>query len=504
VTSGAGYADLVTTATVGLAQRPLTLTSLPPIVAAAIPPPGPDPAVALLDAAAAFDAARRSAVLGPVDARVPAAELVDETPELSPVAAELLEDVRKRGDRELLADLLIEAARAGARIPAPELPGLLDLAARQAPLRAAVVAAMGERGRWLAELNPEWRQLLDGAPADVRPDAWETGRRSERLAWLAERRRTDPRAARETLAAGWSSETGADRAALLAALATGLGPADEPFLEAALDDRKADVREQARALLGRVPDSAFVARAIARAAPVLRAEDGGWRAVPPGPPDAAGRRDGLTAEPPQRFVRPAGWHLSQVIGRTPLEFWARRVSASPAELVAGTTGEFRSEVLAGWRAAALRHRDAGWARALLEAPVDTPLAAPDAQLAALLPVEERVDRAVAVLEGERPGTFADVAVCPAPWPARLTAAVLGYFAGQLRANAPDAPGELPVLAARRIDVADRRVQPEWLRELADHFRVRTASAPAAGRWAAPLERAGSVLELRRRFVRELP
>jgi hypothetical protein len=56
---------------------------------------------------------------------------------------------------------------------------------------------------------------------------------------------------------------------------------------------------------------------------------------------------------------------------------------------------------------------------------------------------------------------------------------------------------------RSIDVTDARDVPATLRELADRFRARTAGAPVAGRWPAPLERAADVLDLRRRFFREL-
>src|SRR5437899_2087450 len=80
-----------------------------------------------------------------------------------------------------------------------------------------------------------------------------------------------------------------------------------------------------------------------------------------------------------------------------------------------------------WRAAAVREGNAEWARALLAVPVDSRLAVPDAQLAGLLPVSDRVTRAISVLAGERPGTIADIAVCPAPWPAQLTDAALGYL-----------------------------------------------------------------------------
>jgi hypothetical protein len=503
------FADLVTAATVGLAQRPLTVTGLAGPADAHAAVLADDPAVAVLDAAALLDAARRAGAVPAPAPALPAPAPEDTGPELSPTASELLRDVLARGDRELLADLLATAAAAGVRVAAPDLPALLGLAATSRRMRPAVAALLGERGRWLAGQHPDWRVVVDTTAPAVRPDAWEVGRLPERVAWLRDLRERDPAAARATLAEAWRRETGDDRAALLAVLATGLSTEDEPFLDAALDDRKAEVREQARALLGRLPTSGFVARAVERARDVLRPAGGRrgarFAVTAPASPGAVALRDGLTDRSPHASVSGSAWRVYQVIARAPLSLWTERFGAAPAALVARAPGsEYGAEVLAGWRAAALREEDAEWAAALLTEAVEHPLAAPDDRLAALLPAPDRIARAVAVLAGARPGTIADVAICPAPWPAELTDAALGYFGAQLRSSAPPPPGDLPHLVARRVDLADRRDVPGWLRELADRFRGRTAAVPGAGRWAAPLERAAATLDLRRRFARELP
>jgi hypothetical protein len=464
-----------------------------------------EPAIALLDAAALMDAARRAAGLTPVPVAPPAAAAPDEAPELNATARALLREVLASTDRELLADLLGATARAGARLAAPDQPAVLAVAVSHRALREPVAAVLGARGRWLAEQHPEWRRVIDAGAPPTSLGAWETGRLAERVAWLSEQRDLDPAGGREVLAAGWSRETGDDRVALLGALATGLSGADEPFLEMALDDRKAEVREQAQRLLARLPDSAFVARAGKRARRVLRRERGRLVVTLPGPPDAAARRDGLTAQPPRPPVGEAAWQLFQVVARAPLSLWVDQLRGRPAELVAlEVAGEFGDEVRAGWRAAAVRAGDAQWAAALLTRPVDVPLAVPDAQLAALLPPAIRVARAIGVLTGEQRGTIADVAACPGPWPAGLTDAALGYFGAQARSAVPAAPGDLPRLLARRVDLDDRRDIPGWLRELAGRFRARTAAVPPAGRWPTPLERAADLLDLRRLFARELP
>jgi len=499
------FTDLVAAATVGLAQRPLHVTALAgPAGGHEDVLPG-DPAPAALAAAALFDAAQRAGGLHPEPVALPPPAPDDPAPELSATGGEILAEVLLTGDREVLVDLLELAGGAGVRAPAPLLPALLALAAPTRALREPVAAVLGTRGRWLAAQHPEWRRVVDSAAAVLPPDAWETGFLAERVAWLREQRANDPAAAREVLAAAWPRENGDDRAGLLGALAVGLGAADEPFLEQALDDRRADVREQARHLLARLPASAFMARAVERARSVLSQHRNGVTVTLPEPPDAAARRDGLTPAPPEPAVGEAAWWLFQVVARAPLALWLDRLGATPAEVVARpVAGEFTAELRAAWRAAAVREADPEWAAALLAVPAPTPLAVPDPRLTELLPAPERVERAVAVLAGERPGTIADVAACPAPWPTELTDAVLGYLGAQVRTAAPPRPGDLPRLLGRRTDLADRRDVPGWLRELADRFRIRTATVPSAGRWAAPLERAADLLDLRRRFARELP
>jgi len=500
-----GYVEIVAAATVGLAQRPLQVTALTGPAAAHQDVLPADPAGAALTAAALFDAAQRAGGLRPEPVILPPPAPDDPAPELSAAGAEILAEVLAAGDREVLVDLLELAGGAGVRAPAPALPALLALAAPNRALREPVAAVLGARGRWLAAQHPEWRRVVDAAAAVLPPDAWETGFLAERVAWLREQRVADPAAAREVLAAAWPRENGDDRSALLGALAVRLAPADEVFLQQALDDRRADVREQARRLLARLPSSAFVARAVDRASTVLSEHHGEIVVALPPPPDAAARRDGLTPVPPEPAVGEAAWWLFQVVARAPLWLWLGRLGETASEIVARpVAGEFAAELRAAWRAAAVREGDPEWAAALLAVPAPTPLAVLDARLTELLPGAERVERAVAVLAGERPGTIADVAACPAPWPVELTDAVLGYLGTQLRAGAPPPPGELPRLLARRAELGDRRDVPGWLRELADRFRVRTATVPAAGRWAAPLERAADLLDLRRRFARELP
>jgi hypothetical protein len=468
--TGLTYEDLVAAATVGLSHRPLQITGLSGAADehAGLIDPG-DQAAALLDAAALLVAARRAGVRpGPGLARPPAAP-DDPAPELSARAADLLQ----AAGPGLLADLLGLAAEHGYRAPAPLLPALLDAAVRDRGLTTAVAGVLGARGRWLAGHRADWQRVADalpaasvpaasvpaasvpaasvpaasvpaasvpaasvpagavrlGATAPDDPGVWDTGRRAERRAYLVELRERDPAAARELLAAGWSRETGDDRADLLAVLARGLSPDDEDFLEAALDDRKASVRAEAARLLARLPGSRFTRRAAERAAPLLRLERHGARRhlVPSlaGGADAAAVRDGLSPGP--RL-------FTQIIAAAPLAGWVTGLGMDAAQLASlPIAGDLAVAVRAGWRQAAIREADPQWAEALLAAgwpgPVrgQPPVTWPrDHELAAVLSPDARAARAASLLAAGATNTeaVAEVAGCPVPWPGPLADAVV--------------------------------------------------------------------------------
>lgn len=82
----------------------------------------------------------------------------DETLRPCPARAEALLAMLLRGlyPADLVRPWLGELARHGSRVPARFLPRLLDMATRQRELRAGLLPVLGERGRWLARLEPQW------------------------------------------------------------------------------------------------------------------------------------------------------------------------------------------------------------------------------------------------------------------------------------------------------------------------------------------------------------
>ncbi|WP_371852324.1 DUF5691 domain-containing protein [Nocardia arizonensis] len=379
---------------------------------------------------------------------------------------------------------------------------LLDQAAASTRWRAPLLRLAGARGRWLAAANPRWRGL--GVPDEdseaARGDTWRFGGAQARTRWLAALRDRDPGAARHTLVAAWAKESGALRAELLATLEAGISTADEEFLDAALDDRRGDVRRAAAGLLALLPDSAFARRMSARAAawirPIRLRGEGEQSRIHlvvdlPEPLDDATRRDGIVARTGEFAYRWAGAPdetaglLRQLVAATPLRHWENGFGAAytftPRELTGiGVEDRFRQPLFDGWVDAALAQRDPHWARALFETgvPSDTALLR-RRELFALLPAEDRA-RHLLRLDGSWLSEIE--ALLPAldhPWPDPVAHHLIGVLSERARIAAHQSgahgagPGahrslltaaavHLPVTAAPALTALARRCDdPAW-------------------------------------------
>lgn len=343
---------------------------------------------ALLSRAAALALYRRAGRRPTLDSTpLPAACPPDDRPAIGAAATRRLERLLTAKYSDLLPEWLMALAAAGKRISEVELPALLDYGARHRgqsspptsrALTDLIVAVLGQRGHWLAAQNPDWSYAIEPV---IDEGLWETGNRSTRQHLLTELRRRDPNRARALLESTWSSENGDDQSAFLAILAIGLGPADEPFLEAALDNRRQAVRHQAAELLARLPESQLVARMIARVEPLLTFVAGRpgnllvlrtavkprLSVLLPDECDPAMSRDGIRAKRPanEQIGEKAYW-LRQMLAVIPPSYWSRRWSTTAIHIVnlAGTT-DWKAALWDGWVAAALTHADAEWALALL-------------------------------------------------------------------------------------------------------------------------------------------
>ena len=369
--------------------------------------------------------------------------------------------------RPLLGEWLQMAAADGRRLPPELLPDLL--AVTSPDQRPALQQVAGPRLAWLAGMRPDWsagepapaaRRLAEAELTGKEPQ-WD-GRDEDRVDAFRLVRATDPDAARSLAERIWASEPGSTRAALVTAFAAGLAGADEPFLEARLDERRKDTRLAAAGLLARLPGSRYAGRMAARATAAVRRAGTRLDFRLPAEPDEAARRDGVTAG----ASSPDEW-LTQVVGAATLAAWP-----DPDRLVAaavragggsgGGSGSGARGLIAAWSDAAERQRDRRWAVRLLAAG-----APPTPGLLGLLPGRDADDFIVDWVEhaglGPAIGVLSDL---PA-WSGRVTETVM------------DALARLVATGDRSAAVAAVRTALPTMARRADPTRLAAVTRPAA-------------------------
>ncbi|MBL7254324.1 SWIM zinc finger family protein [Paractinoplanes lichenicola] len=446
--------------------RPLAAWVEGEFVAAAPPVPGPAPArhpelppellasalvgtnrrpwtgeVPLLEAAAVALTRHRAGVLpGDGHEAVPATPGETEAALPTPAGARLLRILGgavpggAQLAQELLSQWLAAAAERGGHVPPSALPALLDAGRRNSIVRPALARVAGRRGAWLAGMRADWRWLRDETTVVAMLPDWHTGSSGERVGHLTRLRETDPAQARELLISTWAEESSDDRARFVGALATGLSTDDDPFLEAALDDRRKEVREAALDLLRRLPGSQLRSRMAERALTLVQRERrllGADRLVvtPPEELDAALRRDGV-ASTPARGIGVSAWLLEEVVAATPLDTWS-----APATMLRLARGnDWETPLLHGWAKAAVVQQDPAWAGALLADVSGALRESVRWDLHLVLPPAELGRLAADALRRDDGLANRLLAIHPGHWPEELSVAVLETIAHRARTD----------------------------------------------------------------------
>jgi hypothetical protein len=345
----------------------------PPELAEILAAQSASPEQSLLAAAAALDLFHRAGAIPETNtADIPTAP-PETLPALSPTAAALLSRLIADPERHsLFPEFFAATAAAHRRLPESTLPTLLNHAVTKAGenIRTLLSPILGARGHWLLTLNPTW-QPLTTTPS---PAEFDTAPKETRLAILKNLRATEPALARQLLEKSWPTESADDRARFLPLLLPNLSLADEPFLEAALDDKKKDVREAAADLLARLPQSALAHRMQQRAAACFTLTTKLLRktTVTLTPPDTRTpdmERDGITEKLAHSRWGPKAWWLHQIIAATPLAFY----TLPPDELlVAIAKSDYADAFFVGIARAAARQQDPAFAAAVLRVAAQLP------------------------------------------------------------------------------------------------------------------------------------
>jgi len=300
----------------------------------------------------------------------------------------------------------------------------------------------------------------------------------------------------------------------LDSLRTGLCPEDEPFLEQSLSDRSRNVRATAAELLSALPGSALAARMAVRAAACVSVDQ--TRGAPaitveaPRECDVSMERDGVVPKAPTgRGER--SWWFGQLVEATPLGTWPGRLGGrTPREIVAlPVADDWQGELHAAWCRAAVRQRDAEWARALLGAPSAAEAGGPGAvslaeraKLLGTLGAAERADWVAGFIAAHGLSeAFQLLGVCAVPWAAPLGRAVVDAL--NIARDAGSYPGSLSGV----MGLAERSLAPCEASRLDGLMAIpdepEDASPGAGGYWAEAFQRLVTTLRLRAAMASEL-
>lgn len=268
----------------------------------------------------------------------------------------------------------------GFRIADASVPTTLEWWSRQPQRSEAVFAACGKMGEWLAELNTSWRKPVASAaiPANAE-EIWQTGKSGERAALLTTIRRLDAARGLALVQSTWATDGADERSKFLTAMLEGRSMADEPFIEAALDDKSKNVRAQATQFLGLLRGSRLRARMNERARSIIKVEKKGLlkRGVkivlePPKEFDKSWERDGI-AEDAASGKGKRAWWMRQILEHTDLAVWNEISGLDAGGVIAALEGDdFAEDALAAMVVAATAAGDPGWCAALVDAMVERP------------------------------------------------------------------------------------------------------------------------------------
>jgi hypothetical protein len=284
-----------------------------------------------------------------------------------------LQGVISHGPLRLQVECCLALERVGASLPALVLPQALESGRGSLALRPVLLRVLGERGRWLASRNPEWKFAAGGVGENSASgvQVWDTGVFEDRLRYFQSARTEDPAAARELLQAQLGELPARERLALVELLQENLGIDDEPLLQSLLKDRSRDVRQVAAVLLASLPRSAHAQRLREWLGALVTTKrgllGGSWQCEAPAALDPDWASAAIDGKRPQHeSLGERAWWLYQMVRQLPLPWWCEHTGMTPAALLAwARKGDWKEALLRGWRER-VSSSDCDWVEAMLE------------------------------------------------------------------------------------------------------------------------------------------
>ena len=292
----------------------------------------------------------------------------DSRPVAPPKTMRYLSDVMYGQYIILLPTYLDYLNKAGYRLPAQYLPNLLDKGVKATKIRPYLYPILGNEGHWLASQNPVW----DYAAPDIYTWGgliryWEQNEPLKRQQLLTSLRQKNPEFARKLLENYWRSVPDMMRHQLIKIVETNISMADEPFLEAALDDRNHLVRRKAAELLAFLPDSRLALRMANHVRHILQWKQGKIVVTFPKEISPQMGRDGIQqTDPNQDMSRLRSRQLTQMVSATPLDYWTLEWKASIPEIIRAIPHcRWPRTLLNALTTAARKQKNQTWIKALV-------------------------------------------------------------------------------------------------------------------------------------------
>lgn len=460
------YLDaIITRALIGTARDAGALPAAPELLAGVLTDTSASGESAVLRGAAAFCLIERAGRLPVKMQNALSAPADDARPICSKKAGTLLRQILDSSRPMLLVEWLDACCGAGQRPPPALIARLLDAATRQiehrTALRAPTVKAAGPLGFWLCRLNPDWSTLANEDLSVNVEEVWQTGAKAARTAALHRLRAADPAAGLMLLQTTFASDSAADRAAFMGILATGLGAADEVFLESALADRSKEVRAAAAKLLAQLPGSALVRRMIARVEPLVQFTPGEPKKLLragkpakltfelPAACDEPMKSDGIEARPtPGAGYGERQFWLLQMLSLIGPSYWSKKFGTAPGHLLEAVPKEDAEVIHLAWRQAAETTGDADWVEAFIRLRSSDDRGYLTENLLKLLPTQRRHDVVYDLLADRTLSSAAVLTLMSAgPLDARSARVVMKWVTDRPRGPATADYTLTPLLAA---------------------------------------------------------
>jgi hypothetical protein len=162
----------------------------------------------------------------------------------------------------------------------------------------------------------------------ITADNWTTFPKTQRRTFVAAVRRENPAEGRALIESVWKTEPAPVRAAVLEALAVGLGEDDKPFLDKLATDRADSVKQAALRLLARMPSAEAFRQRVATAAQCFKRTGKGVGRVMAAL--GIGGEGTLTFAPASGLTFAA---LDLLFSGMPLKALAEAVGVTPAEII---------------------------------------------------------------------------------------------------------------------------------------------------------------------------